>query len=75
MLFFKIKTTEWTTYGSSKYPVVNVAQILICYYYLFFKQSIREFYSSLVGGGDATFIGCQAPLNLIEEEEVLVTED
>jgi hypothetical protein len=34
----------------------------------FFKLSIRELYSSLVGGGNATFIGCQPPLNLIEEE-------
>ena len=33
-----------------------------------FKQSLRELYSSLVGGGNATYIGCQPPLNLIEEE-------
>jgi hypothetical protein len=26
-------------------------------------------YSILVGGGNSTFIGCQPPLNLIEEEK------
>ena len=37
--------------------------------YLFNKKcsSIRELYYSVVGGGNATFIGCQPPLNLIEE--------
>ena len=39
----------------------------MCLFY-FIKQGIRELYSSLVGGGNATFIGCQPPLNLVEEE-------
>ena len=36
---------------------------------VFFKQRIGELFSSLVGGGNATFIGCQPPLNFIKEEE------
>ena len=43
-------------------------------YFLILKQSLRELYSSLVGGGNATFIGCQPPLNLIDKEEDLTKD-
>lgn len=33
-----------------------------------FTRRIRDFYHSLVGGGNTTYIGWQLPLNLIEEE-------
>lgn len=33
---------------------------------IFFSSKV---YSSLVGGGTATFIECQTPINLVEEEE------
>jgi hypothetical protein len=39
---------------------------MVGYFYLL-NQCIRELHPSLVGGGNATFIGCQPPLNLIEE--------
>jgi hypothetical protein len=35
----------------------------------FFNKSVRKLYSSVVGGGNTTFIGCQPPLNLIEEKD------
>ena len=41
---------------------------LLIFFLPFSKQSIRELHSSLVGGGNATLIGCQPPLNLKQEE-------
>ena len=35
---------------------------------------IMELYSRLVGGGNATSIGCQPPLKLIKEEDVRVSD-
>lgn len=37
--------------------------------YLTFSSKVHELYSSLVGGGNATIIGCQPLLKLIEEEK------
>lgn len=36
-------------------------------YLTFFKKSTRELYSTRVGGGNATRIGCQSPLHLIKQ--------
>uniref|UniRef100_A0A8C7GGB7 NIF3-like protein 1 n=1 Tax=Oncorhynchus kisutch TaxID=8019 RepID=A0A8C7GGB7_ONCKI len=48
--------------------MVGDLYFLFIFYLKCFKQSIWELYSSLVGGSNATFIGCQLRLNLIEEE-------
>lgn len=43
--------------------------IFVDLFILSFKQSVKELNSSLVSGANATFIGCPALLNLLEEEE------
>jgi hypothetical protein len=43
-------------------------RVFVDFFFSFFKQSIRELCSSLVGGCNPTFTGCQPPLNLIEVE-------